>query len=431
MRIYLALLGATALTACGGSGPTTIGGTAINSGAGAVDTFVTPTTPKTYTAQGAFQTYSYNYTERVHYNKTQATDPLTGMPMVDASGNPILAIDPNSRTILGVAQQNQLYAGNASTVRSPAVTVTYDPRNAQFTLAIVDYAVNQSIVFQDPLHRTDFSGARTPQIGVPNLEVGDPSTWRTKGVQYLEVNSGGTATVVDKTTFFYELPGTTTQYVTYAGYVRNHFDDPVETIVADSPTQQIADIRRATKLDRGAFVFGQVTPNSSVPTTGSGTFNGNMIASMVNNPDFDTNRAAMTYFQWISGTANVNVNFQSGAVTTTLSGTVGAPLIDPSPIKPSTNSFVPPPSAIAAGSTFTATSAGRIDLVTTGGFTGTFNAAGFTGAGAPKPVDIAGSSLDGAFYGPAANEVGASFRIVGGIPDQRVDIVGSFTAKGP
>ena len=42
-------------------------------------------------------------------------------------------------------------------------------------------------------------------------------------------------------------------------------------------------------------------------------------------------------------------------------------------------------------------------------------------------MTIAGSSLDGAFYGPKADEVGASFRIVGGVPDQRVDVIGSFT----
>ena len=37
------------------------------------------------------------------------------------------------------------------------------------------------------------------------------------------------------------------------------------------------------------------------------------------------------------------------------------------------------------------------------------------------------SSIDGSFYGPNAVEVGGSFRIVGGVPDQRVDILGAFT----
>jgi hypothetical protein len=48
-------------------------------------------------------------------------------------------------------------------------------------------------------------------------------------------------------------------------------------------------------------------------------------------------------------------------------------------------------------------------------------------------VDIAGSSLDGAFYGPGGSaeklEVGGGFRIVGGTPDQRIDIMGAFTGK--
>ena len=82
---------------------------------------------------------------------------------------------------------------------------------------------------------------------------------------------------------------------------------------------------------------------------------------------------------------------------------------------------------VPGGAAFTAAGTGRIDLVGTGGFTGSFQSAGFTWATGSQTLSIAGSSLDGTFYGPGAAEVGASLRIVGGTPDQRVDILGALT----
>jgi len=80
-----------------------------------------------------------------------------------------------------------------------------------------------------------------------------------------------------------------------------------------------------------------------------------------------------------------------------------------------------------AGSTFNADGAGRIDLVNAGGFLGQFTSAYFTKGGIRRDLVIAGSSIDGAFYGPSAQEVGGGFRIVGGTPDERIDILGAFT----
>ena len=86
---------------------------------------------------------------------------------------------------------------------------------------------------------------------------------------------------------------------------------------------------------------------------------------------------------------------------------------------------------IPGGSTFTATGNATIDLLNTGGFTGRFNDARIRtpGAGSDTVVAIAGSSMDGAFFGPQGQEIGAGFRIVGGTPDQRIDILGAFTGK--
>lgn len=440
MRNLIVLTSTIALAACGGGmGAQTAGSSAVtgNSTPTAsptpVHTFVAPTEKKTYTGQSAVQAYKYDFEEIYHYNKIQ-----TG---TDAFGRPVYQIDDNSRTLLGAGQNNELYTANAATVRSPGVTVTYDPRNAQFTLQISQNGLSDNITFQDPAHRTDFSGLRTPQNGAPNLETGNVAQWRLKGVQYLEADTGSVGGNYDVSTFFYDLPNDAThQYVTWGGFVRNQYNKPVEETLTEDSSQRVTKATRNTRYERAAFVFGEVTPNAAVPTTGSATYTGGMIGSMVNNPDFDVNPNASTWFQWIQGTASVAINFASGTYTTSLSGTALTPLFDNATsaypagtlVRPGSTGGVNFPTAgyVPAGATFTAAGAGTIDLVNKGGFTGTFTSAAFNSAtrGA-QPIDIVGSSLDGAFYGPAAQEIGASFRIVGGIPDQRVDIIGAFTGK--
>lgn len=482
MRIYIALLAATALTACGGSGPQTAGGIAATTGAGgtpvggttgtgqtaSAHTFVVPTLVKTYPAQVASQTYTYDYTEAVETQKIKARDldgsflrtntgdfvftvtpqtytvrdPITNEQILDpVTGRPTVITEIPPRRLEKAYQGTQLYEPFTSSVRSPGAQITYDPQNAQFTISIQQAGISENIKFQDPAHRTDFDGAVKPQAGVPNLEVGDPATWRTKGVQYLEV-SNDTATQYDHSTFFYELPGTSTKYVTYAGFVRNQFAQPTATVTYDTAGYQYSDLKVHTKLERASMVFGENTPISDVPTTGTASFSGNMIATMVNNPEFDKTPDQSTYFQWIKGTANFTVDFAANSVKTTLAGTVLDPLIDTRAIRLPTdaigfhtdqNGVVYSQAVIPAGAAFSATGAATIDLKGTGGFTGGFSAAKFDYAknGAPTTanVDIVGGSIDGAFYGPKAAEIGASFRIVGGIPDQRVDIVGAMIGK--
>jgi hypothetical protein len=444
MRIFLVLMATTALAGCSGGEAQTAGSTAVGQSTGgaggtttaSTHTFVAPTVTKTYQAQGAVQAFDYTYNEALRYTKNQVFD-ASGNPVLDILGNPTYKLDPNSRTLLDDSQGPQIYSANAATVRNPGITVTYDPKNAQYSIVIAQNGQSDNVTFQDPLHRTDFSGLRTPQNGVPNLEIPGQTDWRTRGVQYLEAGTGGSDTVYDRSTFFYELPGTTTKYVTYAGFVRNHYEKPIETLQFDSLTSQTTVASRVTKYERAAFVFGEITPNAAVPTTGSATFSGNMIASMVNSPDYDISGNARSYFQWLNGTATVGVNFGTGAVTTSLTGTTLAPLGDnitdryAAPLlSPTALPYAYPTSFVPAGAAFTASGTARIDLVNTGGFVGAFSSAQFVFGVTTQKVDIVGSTLDGAFYGPKANEVGASFRIVGGIPDQRVDIIGSFTGKG-
>ena len=423
MRTLLVSVSLLAPAACSGGGPQTVGGTAVTGGATGTGAptpppdqyaeFANPTSAHTYAGVGGTHKYTYLTDGRVR-----------------------------------AGQQNQLYAGNATTVRDSGISVTYDPRDGIYTLAVFDQksGANTNVRFQDPAHRTDFGGAKEPQWGVPNLDV--PVD---KNVRFLEVGTGtgvvfgGSNTIpssgepgssTDTTTLFFEVPGTTTKYVGYAGYIRNRISTGQGTVGGVQIPVENFDI------ERGAFAFGQHTPQGSVPKTGTGRYSGSMLATMVNNPTLDTSEDP-TYFQWISGTSTVNVDFATSKVDLAFNGTVSAPQVDRYTVFPGQTAQV----AIAGGSTFSATGTAAIDLVNNGGFAGTVTEATFRSATGqtlqhllpPANVQqntkaegvIAGSSVNGAFYGPGGTpdrtEVGGGFRIVGGTPDQRIDIVGGFT----
>jgi hypothetical protein len=404
LAITSALSMATLLSACGGdTAPQTVGSVAPPTGGTPTPThtFEVPTEVKTYEGIGVVQNYQYN---------TRSD---------------------------GAVQAGQLYAGDANTVRNSGISVTYSPRDAIFEVTINRPAggVNTSAMrFQDPAHRTDFGGAIQPQAGVPQLatskniqylqsgsstgaRLGAGSPYNTPGAQQSDypVGSPGYSSTVQ--TFFYQKPGTTTKYVTYAGFVRNTVSATEQQDSATSPTY----LRQSYSLDRAAFVFGERTANSAVPTSGSGTYTGDMIATVAFNPALDTDPTTPTYFQWIEGSHTTNVNFATLGVTSNFTGTVKAPAID---------AYTSGAFYLPAGSTFTATSGATIDLVNKGGFTGNFSVARFVRPGLPDfVIVIAGSSIDGAFFGPTGQELGGGFRIVGGTPDERIDILGAFTGK--
>jgi hypothetical protein len=296
--------------------------------------------------------------------------------------------------------EGSLYRGFASTTRGTLGTIDYDPRDGSFTvkLAAVDAGVQTNLRFQDPLHQTDFAGARRPQEGVPNLA----------GFSYLQAFQGS---ATDLSTFFYQRPGSSTVHVTLAGYVRN------DLTVSPDETDE---------MDRAAFVFGDRTPLSQLPATGSATYTGGFLASMINNPSRDTGLAVATAYQWLAGNSNVTVNFGQQTFTLGLNGAVDS--------AGAANVTFP------SGTAFFATGAGTVDLLRNGGFAGAFQSACFVAAcgsagsvavqfnGITPGSNVTGaSSIDGAFYGPGGVNVGGSFRIIGGVPDQRVDITGAFT----
>ena len=424
MRNYLLLASACTLAACADTGaqsvgsntptPTpTPGGTPTPTPTDAYSQFVNPVDAKTYTAIGGEQVYTYSTDDRNCCN-----------------------------------QQGQTYSGNASTVRDSSITVAYDPRDAIFTLTLSDTktGASASTRFQDPGSRTNFGGAVEPQWGTPNLNglTGTSATYNNANIQYLQAGDGSALSPYDRsgtgavspgtnttppdgttgssytsTTLFYEKPGSTTKYVTFAGYVRNSVSFNKISVGATSVFQD------SWHLERGAFAYGVLTANSAVPSTGTGTYNGSMLGTMVYNPTIDGLNGTIlpTYFQWLTGTSKVTVDFGAKSVSLDLAGVVLDPQID--------RYTAPTTSFLAAGTTFTGHGTALIDIAGTGGYKGSFVGGNFTfsKAGTPLAVTVAGSSIDGAFFGPNAEETGGGFRVVGGIPDQRIDILGAFTAK--
>lgn len=351
MRVSMAILALPllSLAACGGSngGLNTIGSLSPPSQPTQGQTFLDVSTPTTFNAVGALQS---------------------------------LAVDPTSLA--------QLYQGDASTVATPSGTVNYDPRDGIFTLVLNDAAagVSQNVRYQDPAHRTDFQS-----LGVPDYN----------GYNYLTSGSGSGSTVINDT-FFYQRPGTTTSYVTLAGFVHTEYDTSKNLLTNDQ---------------QGAMVFGSQTPLLQIPTSGSGHYAGDFLASMIGG----------STFSWLSGTSAIDVDFGKSTVGLSLDGVVGDSFKNGAPA-----------TSTLAGATFSASASAQLNG-STGAFSGQFSSAFFTQNGTKIPVDFTsvnpttsvagGSSVDGTFYGPGAAEMGGNFRIVGGVPDQRVDILGGFTGK--
>ena len=168
------------------------------------------------------------------------------------------------------------------------------------------------------------------------------------------------------------------------------------------------------------MLFGDPTLPAQVPVSGTGTYTGGLLATMVANSN---------YFQWITGTSQITLDFSRATMSMLLTGTVNEAYTKG--IQAGPNDLF-----IATGSTFRASGGGTIDMSRTGGFTGQFDSVSFTAGGTTNIVldrvnpnnNIAGAnSIDGTFYGPNAVNVGGNFRIVGGTPNQRVDILGAYT----
>ncbi|MHA6723257.1 HupA family protein [Sphingomonas sp. RS2018] len=413
MRSLIAALPLLALTACGGAtGPQSVGSVAPPAGTGSTGGATGGTGGGVTTGTGGTGTGT----------GTTVTSPAHLLDVTSETRfNAVGAFQTLAVNETGVANQTGpvLYQANASTVRTPSGTVTYSPRDGIFTVSFVDAkaGLNTSTLnFQDPGHRAD-----SPAWGVPVLN--DFNYIQVVGGTYRAPST--TATTVDlgredRITFFYQRPGAQTKYVSLAGYVRNAYDRTADATIFKAATE--------STFERGAMVFGQDTLRSQIPISGTGTFEGGLLASMVVNTSISSRTP--NYFQWITGTSSLTFDFSAQTMSMLLTGTV-------SPANYGGQTLGDTATGVPGGSTFRAVGSGSINLVSTGGFTGRFSSVTFSNTnGTTVPIydqvnpnnNVAGAnSIDGTFYGPNAVNVGGNFRIVGGVPNQRVDILGAFT----
>lgn len=366
-RIAALSLPLLSLAACGGAGTS---GAPAGFGAVAPPAGTTPTPPPTTTTPA--QTNLFDVTAATSFDAVGALQSL----QTDGKG--------------GV-----LYMGNASTVEGPSGTITYNPRDGIFTLVLADAkaGVSKRINFQDPAHRSDADGARAGALQVPLLP----------GFNYLQALDGNT-----QFTFFYQRPGTTGAFVSLAGFERSDAN----------PTSG------AFSGEQGVLVFGTRTANLQTPERGTGTYDGQFLASMVG----DQRGGSAPALQWINGTSSVSVDFAARSAALSLNGIVGPAYVKD--VQVSNSALV-----IGAGATFSATGSASWARGNNA-FAGKFSSATFTTGTTVTPIDftsvsagtgVAGaSSIDGTFYGPDAKNIGGNFRIVGGVPNQRIDILGGF-----
>ena len=435
MRVFVLLASASMLAGCGGgSGVSSLGSVAPATGTGGTGTPTpTPTstpTPTPVVTPTPTPTATPTPTPTGTPTPTPTPTPTGGPSVVTeaditTTGGTMLAVQrATSFKATGGLHSlirnldaagnvtSTVYAGNAATAvgeGSGGGTISYDPRDAVFTLAFADEkaGVTKEVRFQDPAHRSDFDPARIP----------DPSIVNLSDYNYLiaaDPDAGGGDGYVS---LFYKRPGNRTNYVTLAGYV-SHVVQPTQTTD-----------------HRGVVAFGTPTPLAQLPRTGSGSYVGDFLATMVAK-NADDPFADETRFQWINGTTNVAVDFAALSVGVQMTGTTTRAY------DADRNAIDDSQLLVPSGSTFTAAAAARINP-NTGGFAGQFTSASFAAVNANTPQvrfdaisptsNTAGaSSIDGSFYGPGAAELGGSFRIIGGRPDQRVDILGAFTgAKQP
>ena len=375
MRATFAILSLPllSLAACGGGGagtqslgsiaPPISGGTVAGGGVVAVTPTPTPTsTPTSF----------------LDVKTTTTFDAIGGLHAID--------VDENGRS---------LYTGNASTVGTPSGTISFNPRDGIFTVALADTAANvtRSVTYQDPAHRT--AGGML-QAEIPEFPF----------YNYLEAASDDNLS----DTFFYKRPGNTASYVTLAGFAHR---SKLDTTTG------------AFHSERGVMVFGSKSTLLQVPSTGSGRFDGDFLATMV----AGSSGPAGMPLQWISGNSSVDVDFGKSSLTLGLTGTVSKTYVNDTPV----NDFF---TDIPTGSVFTANGTASLTGSRTG-FAGKFLSAYFTSGATRTNIDFApisaassvagASSIDGAFYGPNAENLGGNFRITGGVPNQRIDILGAFT----
>src|SRR3546814_3776407 len=96
------------------------------------------------------------------------------------------------------------------------------------------------------------------------------------GFNYLAAADGDNGST---SSFFYQRPGTTTKYVTLGGFVHLSFDDK----------------GNITNTEHGPAVFGDATSYLQLPDQGTGHYDGDFLATMIN----QESTGNVPVFQWL------------------------------------------------------------------------------------------------------------------------------------
>jgi hypothetical protein len=313
------------------------------------------------------------------------------------------------------------YGGDQPAGISSNVLITRNPRDATFNVVIEGQdKIAANVRYQDSAHRTlpaTINGDRDGLFTVPdsaNFEY-----YRTKD----RVISDTTTITYDQILFF-ERPGTTTKYVTWAAFWDGRTIQSIASsdyVKTDKDTGLILEGGSRTvtsyedKSQRTAAVFGINVKAKDVPKSGSASYAGSLFANTIYGGFKDT----------ILGTSTTRVNFADNSMKFTYDGrytsngagfsATGSGKIE----RPDIPNTALNPAAVQPFSSFR----GTIDSVSIAGTPYRFESI------TTAPFTYQASSIEGGFFGPNVAEVGGAFRIVGGLPDQRLDILGAFTGK--
>jgi C-lobe and N-lobe beta barrels of Tf-binding protein B len=389
-----------------------------------LDNFLVPQTFKTFSATQTFKT-NLTTTETKLFQLNAVFDPavapsttptFAGYTLGGLTGGPSYSYSGGG----------QYYEAEQPQNLSEKLQITRDPRDATYSIVIAAAGVSRNLRWQDPAHRT-----LLPQTAIPvNAASGrqlytDYDVPRGKpNIEYFESGNGLPGGYVANTLFF-ERVGVNTKYVTWMGYRTTEYTATDATTSEQLFTDKLPytdDTQRDTRTitensvtDRSAFVYGINTIAKDVPKTGSATYTGSLFANSISGATFET----------IWGTAETRVNFATDAVDLKLAGTfensrqsftaTGTALVQ----RPDIPNTALNPSAEQPVSRLV----GGFSQMTIG--TTTFSAS----PNASLPNTFQAGTIEGGFFGPGAAEVGGAFRIVGGQPDTRIDVMGAFTGK--
>ncbi len=274
--------------------------------------------------------------------------------------------------------------------------------------------------------------------------VSDAGVPRNKlNIEYYEAGATQTNGYTAYTLFFERVgqsgavgtPGTN-KYVTWAGLRTTSFVGDYSrsaSIITNGDGNDYNDTeviketeQNKVKIDRSAFVFGMNSLAKDIPKTGTATYEGSLFANYIYTAPFSGPATDQTKLDTIWGKAISTVTFATDAIGINLSGkletsgenfsAIGSAIIQrPDLPNASLNATAEQPISRFVGS-FSAVTIGTRAL------TPNINAS--------LPNTFQASTVEGGFFGPTTTgapvELGAAFRIVGGVPDERLDILGAF-----